>query len=275
VKLRLYHHPTAPDRVPRGRNRPPLALLHSRGLSHREWEPIVDELAHRYRVVLPDLPLHGDPRTADAPVHAGVVTRACSSGFLQDACGPRPLVGGHGVGAQLALRAIAAGALKPARLVLMPSDATPAGAEPARALRARHHARRGRARCDRPARTPARSRSARARRPPERHARAGRARSRPPRGPGPRRQREPRPLLGEGRQALAAGAQQDLLDAYRAMDFPVLLLWADEDPRIRWRSPRRRSTCCPTASSGPPTDRLPDRVRRPDRRGEGAVAFCG
>ena len=26
-----------------------------------------------------------------------------------------------------------------------------------------------------------------------------------------------------------SGAQKDLLDAYPAMDFPVLLLWADED----------------------------------------------
>ena len=26
------------------------------------------------------------------------------------------------------------------------------------------------------------------------------------------------------------GAQRDLLDAYPAMDFPVLLLWADDDP---------------------------------------------
>ena len=29
------------------------------------------------------------------------------------------------------------------------------------------------------------------------------------------------------------------------MDFPVLLLWADSDPRIRWRSPRRRCDLLP------------------------------
>src|ERR1700755_2353065 len=101
MKLRLYHHP--------GEARPgrPLARLHSRGLSHREWEPVVDELAHRFRVVLPDLPLHGD--SEDRPHHpytpewlAGVLT-----GFLRDACGARPLVAGHGAGAQLALRAVA------------------------------------------------------------------------------------------------------------------------------------------------------------------------
>src|SRR5437763_705306 len=43
------------------------------------------------------------------------------AGFLQDACGPRPLVGGHGAGALLALEAIAAGAVRPEKLILMPS----------------------------------------------------------------------------------------------------------------------------------------------------------
>ena len=35
--------------------------------------------------------------------------------------------------------------------------------------------------------------------------------------------------MGQGRRALAARRRRDLLDAYPAMDFPVLLLWADED----------------------------------------------
>ena len=88
MKLRLYHHPDgariAYREVGTG---PPLALLHSRGLSHREWEPVADELAERYRVVLPDLPLHGDsedrpkhPYTPDwltgAPRRASCTTRA-------------------------------------------------------------------------------------------------------------------------------------------------------------------------------------------------------
>jgi len=36
---------------------PPLVLLHSLGLSHRELEPVVGHLDHRYKVLLPDLPL--------------------------------------------------------------------------------------------------------------------------------------------------------------------------------------------------------------------------
>ena len=93
---------------------PPLALLHSKGLTHREFEPVVDELAHRYRVVLPDLPLHG--ASEDRPTHpySPEWLTEVLAGFLHDTCGPRPLVAGHGVGAQLALRAIAAQAIRPA-----------------------------------------------------------------------------------------------------------------------------------------------------------------
>src|ERR1700760_2396526 len=68
MRLRLYHHPDGARVAYREAGTgPPLALLHSKGLSHREWEPVVDELAHRFRVVLPDLPLHGD--SEDLPHH--------------------------------------------------------------------------------------------------------------------------------------------------------------------------------------------------------------
>jgi pimeloyl-ACP methyl ester carboxylesterase len=122
VKLRLYHHPDGARVAYREAGTgPPLALLHSKGLSHREWEPVVDELSDRHRVVLPDLPLHGD--SEDRPRHPYTPEWFCEvlAGFLQDACGPRPLVGGHGAGALLALMAIAAGAVRPEKLILMPS----------------------------------------------------------------------------------------------------------------------------------------------------------
>jgi pimeloyl-ACP methyl ester carboxylesterase len=232
VKLRLYHHPDGARIAYREAGTGPvLALLHSTGLSHREWEPVVDELAERYRVVLPDLPLHGD--SEDRPRHpyspdwmAGVL-----AGFLREACGPRPLVAGHDVGAMLALRAIANGDLRPAKLVLMPS--------------AMHHE---------PVRRPAQ--------------RAARFAVRAGAVPGLDRlvshlgAHVLRPTLGDrltvtdaaGAQDLVRhalmdlggnknrarswaraarrwprGAQDDLRDTYPAMDFPVLLLWADSD----------------------------------------------
>ena len=122
MRLRLYHHPDGARVAYREAGAGPgLALLHSLGLSHREWEPIVEPLSRRFRVVLPDLPLHGD--SEDRPRHpytpdwlAEVV-----AGFCTEVVGPRPLVGGHDVGAELLLRAVLDGRLAPRRLVLMPN----------------------------------------------------------------------------------------------------------------------------------------------------------
>ncbi len=232
MKLRLYHHPDGARIAYREAGTgPPLALLHSRGLSHREWEPVVDELSHRFRVVLPDLPLHGD--SEDRPRHAYTPEWFTSvlSGFLLDACGPHPLVGAHDAGALLAVRAIAAGSLRPSRLVLMPS--------------ALHR---------RPQRTPldrfgrAIIRAAVVPGCDRLLSHAGALAIRPTRGdrlsvtnaPGTRDliRHAVMDLGGNANRARSwakaakrwpAGAQHDLLDAYPAMDFPVLLLWADED----------------------------------------------
>ena len=63
--------------------------------------------------MLPDLPLHG--ASEDRPNHPyspDWLTEVLA-GFLHDTCGPRPLVAGHGLGAQLALLATAARAIRP------------------------------------------------------------------------------------------------------------------------------------------------------------------
>src|SRR6185312_1644061 len=92
---------------------PPLALVHSAGLSHREFEPLVEELGDRFRLVLPDLPLHGD--SEDRPNHPYTQEWLVEvlAGFIRDACGPRPIVGGHDVGALLVLRAVLSQQIKP------------------------------------------------------------------------------------------------------------------------------------------------------------------
>lgn len=120
MRLRLYHHNDGTRVAYReaGTGRA-LVLLHSLGLTHREWEPIVDELAGRFRLVLPDLPLHGD--SEDGPRHPytpGWLTEVIA-GFCTETAGPRPLLGGHDFGAELALRAVITDKLRPARLVLM------------------------------------------------------------------------------------------------------------------------------------------------------------
>ncbi len=90
-------------------------------LSHKEWEPLVEHLADRFRVVLPDLPLHGD--SEDRPRHSYTLDwfAEVMAGFAADVLGPRPLIGGHDVGAEILLRAVGSGRLEPGRLVLMPN----------------------------------------------------------------------------------------------------------------------------------------------------------
>lgn len=120
MRLRLYHHPDGARVAYRESGTgPPIVLLHSLGLSHREWEPIVSSLSGRFRVVLPDLPLHGD--SEDRPRHPytpGWMTEVLA-GFCAEVGGPRASVVGHDLGAELALRAVAYGQYEPARLVLM------------------------------------------------------------------------------------------------------------------------------------------------------------
>ena len=57
MKLRLYHHRDGARVAYResGTGRA-IVLLHSLGLTHREWEPVTEALSARFRVVAPDLP---------------------------------------------------------------------------------------------------------------------------------------------------------------------------------------------------------------------------
>jgi pimeloyl-ACP methyl ester carboxylesterase len=122
VRLRLYHHSDGARVAYRETGAgPPLALLHAGLLSHREWEPVVDRLAERHRVVIPDLPLHGD--SEDRPRHPYTIEwfAETMSGFSDDVLGPHPLVVGHDAGAEILLQAVAAGSLEPSRMVLMPN----------------------------------------------------------------------------------------------------------------------------------------------------------
>ena len=107
MKLRLYHHHDGARIAYRETGTgPPLALLHSAGLSHREFEPLAEELGDRFRLVLPDLPLHGDSEDGKRHPYTPQWLAELVAGFLADTCGPRPLVGGHDTGAQLVLRAV-------------------------------------------------------------------------------------------------------------------------------------------------------------------------
>lgn len=122
MRLRLWHA-TDGTRVAyrESGTGPPLALLHSLGLSHRELEPVVEHLTHRFRVVLPDLPLHGD--SEDRPRHPYTMDWFADvmSAWCREVLGPRAVVGGHGLGAEIVLHAAASERLAPARLIVMPN----------------------------------------------------------------------------------------------------------------------------------------------------------
>ncbi|HUA11565.1 MAG TPA: alpha/beta hydrolase [Solirubrobacteraceae bacterium] len=122
MRLRLYHHRdgarVAYREIGAG---PALCLLHSALLSHLEFEPAARELASRYRVVLPDLPLHGD--SEDRPRHPYTLDwyAEVMSAFANEVLGPRPLIGGHDAGAEIVLHATLTGRLTPRRMVIMSS----------------------------------------------------------------------------------------------------------------------------------------------------------
>ena len=122
MKLRLYHHRDGARIAYRESGvGPSLCLMHSAALSHREFVPIVEHLADRFRLVLPDLPLHGD--SEDRPRHPYTIAWLAEvmAAFCRETCGTNPIVGGHGAGAEILLRAAVTGQLSPARIVLMPN----------------------------------------------------------------------------------------------------------------------------------------------------------
>jgi pimeloyl-ACP methyl ester carboxylesterase len=232
VRLRLYHHGDGARVAYRELGAgPPLALLHSALLSHKEWEPAVEQLAGRFRVVLPDLPLHGD--SEHRPAHPYTIDWFAEvlSGFAAEVLGPRPLIAGRDLGAEIVLHALQTGQLEPARLVLMPTRlhagpshrlarglwrvAAGAAAVPGLDLALSY--------CAGLLFTPERGVALSARANPAaadlvRHAfadvpgNASLARS-----------------WGKLARRWPRGAQTQLLDLYPRLEMPVLLLWADRD----------------------------------------------
>jgi pimeloyl-ACP methyl ester carboxylesterase len=210
---------------------PPLAILHSALLSHREFVPVVEHLADRFRLVLPDLPLHGD--SEDRPRHPYTLEWLAEvmAAFCRDTCGPRPLVAGHDLGAELLLHATARGALRPGRLVLMPSRLHGPRDPGPLVARWRMLARLGRvpgldrgvARATQHVMRPALGErlsvdAAPAARDLVRHAFADVAGN-------PNLVRS----WAKAARRLPRDARRDLLDSYPRIDVPVLLLWADRD----------------------------------------------
>ena len=80
----------------------------------------MEHLSDRFRVVLPDLPLHGDSERRPHHSYSLAWLAEVMAGFAAQTLGPRPLIGGHGAGAEILIEAVSRDLLAPARLVLMP-----------------------------------------------------------------------------------------------------------------------------------------------------------
>jgi len=232
VRLRLYHHRDGARVAYREYGAgPALALLHSAMLSHMEWEPVVDALSHRFRVVLPDLPLHGDSEAR--PRHPYTIDWFAEvlGAFCAEVLGPRPLLAGHDAGAEILLRAVQNGDVSPARMVLMPNRLH----RPPAAPRLRSAWRLLTAAAAVPGLDGLLSYGARALFTPERGVRLS-ARANPAAADLFRHAFADVP----GNSSLARswarcarhwprGAQTQLLELYPRLQMPVLLLWADRD----------------------------------------------
>jgi pimeloyl-ACP methyl ester carboxylesterase len=233
MRLRLYHHPDGARVAYRELGAgPPLALVHSGLLSHKEWEPAVEQLADRFRVVLPDLPLHGD--SENNPRHPYTLDWFAEvlGGFAAEVLGPRPLLAGHDAGAEILMHGVLTGDIRPARLVLMPNRMHAEPVHP-RLRSAWRWAARGAAV---PGLDRLLSQGARAVFTPQRAVRLS-ARGNPAAANLVRHAFADVP----GNSSLARswarcarawprGAQEHLLDLYPRLEMPVLLLWADRDP---------------------------------------------
>ncbi len=233
MRLRLYHHSDGTRIAYREQGAgPPLALLHSGLLSHKEWEPAVAPLAERFRVVLPDLPLHGD--SEENPRHPYTLDWFAEvlGGFSREVLGARAALAGHDAGAEVLLHAVRTGSVRPSRLVLMSNRMH---SQPPRSLQRslwRASARAGAV----PGLDLLLSHGARAIFTPERGMRLS-ARGNPQAADLMRHAFADVPgnstlarSWAKCARAWPRGAQTHLLDLYPRLQMPVLLLWADRDP---------------------------------------------
>jgi pimeloyl-ACP methyl ester carboxylesterase len=152
--------------------------------------------------------------------------------FCIDTAGPRPIVAGHGAGAQVLLRAVGNGLMRPAQLVIMPTRLHRPPQHPVRRDLVRTAARVGSvpgldrivAHAAKLVVRPERGMRLTARGNPDardlvRHAMADV-------GGNPNLARS----WARAARAWPGGAQRTVLDQLGDLDMSVLLLWADEDP---------------------------------------------
>ncbi len=120
MRLRLYHHKDGgPGRLPRGRHRTAAgadALAGARPPRVRAGGLAADRALPGAAA---DLPLHGDSEDRRRHPYSAEWFVDVMAGFCASEAGPGARVGGHGIGAEIALRMVISGGFTPTRLVVM------------------------------------------------------------------------------------------------------------------------------------------------------------
>ena len=258
MRLRLYHHRDGARVAYRETGTGPAtrAAALARTLASRVGADRRARCRQRFRVVLPDLPLHGDSEDRPRHPYTPEWLTEVIAGFCQEVGGPR-LAGRRPRPRRRARAARRSRAVSssPARLVLMPNrlHRRDEFAGQACGLAGRLSGSAALPGLDRLL-VPRRRRSCSGRRRRDscpRSATQPRGTSSATRSP---TSAATATAPARGRSSSAAGrssAQRDLLDAYPSIELPVLLLWADEDPAAPARRPRGGARPdCRTASCG-------------------------
>jgi magnesium chelatase accessory protein len=104
---------------------PTLLLLHGTGAATHSWRDLAPLLAHRYRIVAPDLPGHGFTRAPDARAQSLPGMARAVSALLQTLKLSPAVAIGHSAGAAVAARLVLDGDIAPGRLIALNGALTP------------------------------------------------------------------------------------------------------------------------------------------------------
>lgn len=110
---------TVSTAVLEGGDGPPLVLLHGQGEFAAVWLMVVPDLVRTHRVIVPDLPGHGESEVSDGPLDSDAVMTWLDELIDRTCQGRPPVLVGHLLGGAIAARYAVHHSRRLARLVLV------------------------------------------------------------------------------------------------------------------------------------------------------------
>ena len=98
----------------------PILLLHGPAANATHWRGVIERLVTHHRVIVPDLPAHGESQAPSARLEAGFMLRWLDE-LIERTCSSPPAVVGHVAGGAIGARFAIAHSDRLARLVLVDS----------------------------------------------------------------------------------------------------------------------------------------------------------